>query len=37
MKVLIIDNNDSFTYNLKHYVNTFCDNTDITAIGAYDS
>ena len=29
MKVLIIDNNDSFTYNLKHYVNTFCDNIKV--------
>ena len=35
MKVLIIDNNDSFTYNLKHYVNTFCDN--IKVLRHYDA
>ena len=29
MKVIIIDNNDSFTYNLFHYVNTFIDNVDV--------
>lgn len=29
MKVLIIDNKDSFTYNLKHYVNYFCDYVDV--------
>ena len=23
MKLLIIDNNESFTYNLKHYINNF--------------
>lgn len=34
MKVLIVDNNDSFTYNLKHYIYTYCD--DITVIRHYD-
>ncbi len=29
MKVLIIDNKDSFTYNLKHYINHFCDDVDV--------
>ena len=29
MKVIIIDNQDSFTYNLFHYVNTFIDNVDV--------
>ncbi len=29
MKVLIIDNKDSFTYNLKHYINYFCDYVDV--------
>ncbi len=29
MKVLIIDNNDSFTYNLKHYVSQFVDYVDV--------
>ena len=29
MKVIIIDNNDSFTYNLKYYINQFCDNVDV--------
>ena len=29
MKILIIDNNDSFTYNLKHYVNQFANNVDV--------
>ena len=29
MKVLIVDNKDSFTYNLKHYVDIFCDNVDV--------
>lgn len=26
LKVLIVDNKDSFTYNLKHYINRFCDD-----------
>ena len=29
MKVLIVDNKDSFTYNLKHYINYFCDDVDV--------
>ena len=29
MKVIIIDNNDSFTYNLKYYINQFCDIVDV--------
>lgn len=29
MKVLIVDNRDSFTYNLKHYVNQFTDDVDV--------
>ena len=29
MKVLIIDNNDSFTYNLEHYVRHFVDDVDV--------
>lgn len=29
MKILIIDNNDSFTYNLKHYINLFVDKVDV--------
>lgn len=29
MKILIIDNNDSFTYNLKHYINLFADKVDV--------
>ena len=29
MKVLIVDNKDSFTYNIKHYVNHFCDDVDV--------
>ena len=29
MKVLIIDNKDSFTYNLKHYINQFTDDIDV--------
>jgi len=29
LKVLIIDNKDSFTYNLKHYINCFCDHVDV--------
>jgi len=29
VKVLIIDNIDSFTYNLKHYLNHFCNNVDV--------
>lgn len=29
MKVLIIDNRDSFTYNLAHYVNQFVENVDV--------
>jgi anthranilate synthase component 2 len=44
LKVLIIDNNDSFTYNLKHYINKFSDlvdvvrhnNLDIDNVGDYD-
>ncbi len=29
MKVLIVDNKDSFTYNLKHYINHFCHKVDV--------
>lgn len=29
MKVLIVDNNDSFTYNLKHYIDSFSDDVDV--------
>ena len=29
MKVLIVDNNDSFTYNLKHYVSQFTEYVDV--------
>ena len=29
MKVLIVDNKDSFTYNLKHYINQFCSDIDV--------
>ena len=29
MGVLIVDNKDSFTYNLKHYVNQFTDDIDV--------
>ena len=44
MKVLIVDNNDSFTYNLKHYINQFCDDVDVVRynklqirdVGEYD-
>lgn len=34
MKVLIVDNNDSFTYNLKHYLQNYCN--DITVIRHYN-
>ena len=29
MKILIVDNKDSFTYNIKHYINNFCDDVDV--------
>ena len=29
MKVLIVDNKDSFTYNLKHYVSQFCTHVNV--------
>lgn len=29
MKVLIVDNKDSFTYNLKHYISQFCANVNV--------
>ena len=29
MKVLIVDNKDSFTYNLKHYIHQLCDHVDV--------
>ena len=44
MKILIVDNRDSFTYNLKHYINQFIDHIDVlreeeiklNEIGCYD-
>ena len=33
MKVLIIDNNDSFTYNLKHYIQAFTQDIDVIRVG----
>lgn len=44
MKVLIVDNKDSFTYNLKHYINQFCEDIDVVRcdklklknVGSYD-
>ena len=33
MRVLIIDNNDSFTYNLKHYIQGFTKNIDVVRVG----
>ena len=44
MKVLIVDNKDSFTYNLKYYINNFCDDVDVVRcdklqiedVGVYD-
>tara|TARA_B100000214_G_scaffold115562_1_gene81607 strand:+ start:7367 stop:7930 length:564 start_codon:yes stop_codon:yes gene_type:complete len=29
LKILIVDNKDSFTYNLKHYIKQFTDNVDV--------
>jgi len=29
LRVLIIDNNDSFTYNLKHYINQFVNDVNV--------
>ena len=29
MKILIVDNKDSFTYNLKHYINQFHNEVDV--------
>ena len=29
MKILIVDNQDSFTYNLKHYINQFARDVDV--------
>ena len=44
MKVLVIDNKDSFTYNLKHYLDQFsnnidvvrCDRVELDAVDLYD-
>ena len=44
MKVLIVDNKDSFTYNLKHYINQSCADVDVVRcnklqlhkVGEYD-
>ena len=44
MRVLIVDNKDSFSYNLKHYINHFCDDIhvvrcdklDLQEVSSYD-
>ena len=33
MRLLIVDNNDSFTYNLQHYICEFIDNIDVIRFG----
>ena len=29
LRILIVDNKDSFTYNLKHYINIYTDYVDV--------
>ena len=36
MKILIIDNLDSFTYNIKHYIEQFVDRVDVVRIDDLD-
>ncbi len=36
MKILIIDNNDSFSYNLKHYVEHFSTDVSVVRGGEFD-
>ena len=36
MKVIIVDNKDSFTYNLAHYVEQFSDSVDVFRIDKID-
>ena len=36
MKILIIDNLDSFTYNIKHYIEQFADEVDVIRVDDID-